>query len=539
MSQHRSSVAAVSITALVLLLLSGTLFAQIPKLIYEEGYSGTKKLFEQAVVAGDVEICEALLGRNAFYVNEVDSNGNTQLHYAAISGQLELCKILLECGANPIIPRKFTVDHEVYYTPLEAAIISDNTEVALLLIEAAPEGAFKAVRGRNKPAIFYAIENENIEIIKALLAKGVDPNAPEMIRSFIQTPFYYACALENIDIAKILIEAGTDINKVQNKIRTGDSLFVAARTGNEELCSFLIDSKIDLGMKDDQGKTVLHILLETLKPQIFYTEPSIYTSKSTFALGETHKKIIKGHTRPSESEEDTKFDINPLFKRFVAAGADVNARDKNDASVAETMFIIQSVNPRTDEQFAELLELMLEAKLDLNAKDKNGWTVLYYYMFYSLNDRSEFKPNLKEEEIKAIAEKKMAMFKKLVEAGADVKIADEKGNTLLHYAIRAPFTKAQKGNLNLDLNYDTRGKHEPYTRLLLEYLIEKGIPFSVENKEGKTPLSWSWEAPPIATPNPGSSPMRSSVDRSAIPAAAPSMRAPSSPSEAADMLLRQ
>jgi len=132
---------------------------------------------------------------------------------------------------------------------------------------------------------------------------------------------------------------------------------------------------------------------------------------------------------------------------------------------------------------------LISAQVDLNAADKNGWTPLYYLLFYAFCDEQEDEEGLKEADIQAIAEKKTGLFKMLIDAGADVKATDKKGNTLLHYIVLPPDDTIQ--GWSIDLDYETRGNHRLFSRQLIELLVENGVSLSDKNNEGETPLDWA------------------------------------------------
>ena len=466
--------------------------ARVPESIYKEGYEAVKKLFSQAVVAGDLAVCKELLEKNAFYVNEADANGMTQLHYAAMSGQTELCKLLLQHGAKADIAHKGEAKN--YFTPLEAAIANDHTESALALINAVSLESLKPIRGWNRPPLFLAILNENVELIKALIAKKADVNTPGKVGELVHTPFVYAIAVGNKEIAKILLDAGADIRFKQGDIETSRAIIYAILNRNEDLCSFLIESKIDLNFRSE-GRTILHVLLgDSILWETFRKKDSLQNSFQPFAVTGPYKTALSAFSPVGKNEKPTA----PLFKRFVDAGADVNARDENGISVLETLLLTQSgavnddgdeVKVREYEDFQALLELLIAAKVDLNAADENGWTPLYYLMFYAFLDMQEYEEGLKEEDIKAIAEKKIDLFKMFIKAGAKVKVADKQGNTLLHYVVQPPGEMIEPFDISLD--YDTRGNHRLFSRQLIELLIENGASLSDENKAGETPLDWA------------------------------------------------
>lgn len=470
--------------------------AKVPESIYKEGYEAVKQLFNQAVVAGDLAVCKELLEKNAVYVNETDEKGFTQLHYAAMSGQTDLCRLLLQHGAKADIATKIPAAN--YYTPLEAAIANDHTDTALVLINAVSPESLQPVRGRNHPPLFLAILNENVEIIKALLAKKADVNMPCLIGNFIQTPFAYAVAADNKDIAKTLLDAGADIRFEQRGVKTSDALFFAVLSRNEALCSFLIESKVDLNVQNN-GRSVLHVLLG--ESNLYCT----FQKKGIFSEGYNPSKpfTVTGPYKIAHNPEllENKKVKSPvlLCKLFIDAGTDVNVRGEDKCSVLETLFLAQIAGIHEYEDFQALLELLIASKADLNAADENGWTPLYYLLFYAFLDDQEYNEEIKEAEIKAIAEKKIGLFKMLIKAGAKVKVADKKGNTLLHYVVRSPDVEITKGANCAELIYDTRGNHRLFSRQLIELLIENGASLSDENKDGETPLDWATEGPRVGS----------------------------------------
>jgi ankyrin repeat protein len=155
------------------------------------------------------------------------------------------------------------------------------------------------------------------------------------------------------------------------------------------------------------------------------------------------------------------------------------------------LFFAQIEGIREFEDFRTLLELFIEAEVDLNSADESGWTPLFYLLFYCFLDEPENAWGLSEVEIQAMADKKIALFNMFIEAGADVTTADRHGNTLLHYVVQAPFDSIDKGRFQIELVYDTRGIHRLFSRQLIELLIENGLSLTDENNDGETPLDWA------------------------------------------------
>ena len=91
----------------------------------------------------------------------------------------------------------------------------------------------------------------------------------------------------------------------------------------------------------------------------------------------------------------------------------------------------------------DLLPIFLEKGVDVNRRDDQGMTALM------LNaDHYCFKD----------------VIKPLIQAGADIQVADNDGNTALHYA----------------LQYGDQG--------VARYLIKKGADYNLPNNDGKTPV---------------------------------------------------
>ncbi|CAG8650142.1 13911_t:CDS:2 [Dentiscutata heterogama] len=67
--------------------------------------------------------------KGSVVVNQIDAAGYTPLHYATRSGNLEICRLLLEHGANVN-----AVTPELLSTPLHRAAIINNSEIVRLLL---------------------------------------------------------------------------------------------------------------------------------------------------------------------------------------------------------------------------------------------------------------------------------------------------------------------------------------------------------------------------------------------------------------------
>ncbi|XP_077004375.1 transient receptor potential cation channel subfamily V member 6 isoform X2 [Tamandua tetradactyla] len=124
-------------------------------------------------------------------------------------------------------------------TALHIAALYDNLEAAMVLMEAAPELVFEPMTSElyeGQTALHIAIVNQNVNLVRALLARGASVSARATGVAFRRSP----C----------------------NLIYFGEHpLSFAACVGNEEIVRLLIEHGADIRAQDSLGNTVLHILI--------------------------------------------------------------------------------------------------------------------------------------------------------------------------------------------------------------------------------------------------------------------------------------
>ena len=99
-----------------------------------------------AAMFGNVDLVRVLLeaGDN---LNRANANGHTALHYAASNGQLGMCLLLLNWGA------KVGAKNVKKDTPLHYAALSGHLAVVKLLVERGANVRLKDEEGRNASAL--------------------------------------------------------------------------------------------------------------------------------------------------------------------------------------------------------------------------------------------------------------------------------------------------------------------------------------------------------------------------------------------------
>ncbi|KAB1276072.1 Transient receptor potential cation channel subfamily V member 6, partial [Camelus dromedarius] len=124
-------------------------------------------------------------------------------------------------------------------TALHIAALYDNLEAAMVLMEAAPELVKEPMTSElyeGQTALHIAIMNQNMNLVRALLAHGASVSARALGSAFRLSP--------------------------RNLIYFGEHpLSFAACMGSEEIVRLLIEHGADIRAQDSLGNTVLHILV--------------------------------------------------------------------------------------------------------------------------------------------------------------------------------------------------------------------------------------------------------------------------------------
>ena len=135
---------------------------------------------------------------------------------------------------------------------LEQAIMNaDLAKVQQLLAS----GADAKASSRGFPVLFRAVQLGSVDVVKALLDAGADPNTPRG-GMFTATPLFFAAAAKEdagLPIVRLLIEKGADVNHRDN---FGDTaLFPAAASGSAGVIEVLLEAGVDPKIANNRGKT--------------------------------------------------------------------------------------------------------------------------------------------------------------------------------------------------------------------------------------------------------------------------------------------
>ena len=318
----------------------------------------------------------------------------------------------------------------------------------------------------------------------------------------------------NLDRIKILLDSGADVN-IRAKDGTTALLEIAAHSltmlnlhsglSERNPIQTLINSGADVNVKNGEGDNILTLILK---------RPNINYYSSLFA----NEELSRYFPNDSGLELELKNSV-PFVRSLVSAGIDINSVN-NNGETALTLAIqknllltaielVKSGAKLSEEKkfnfdkdkaaiiIRSLLHsnsslLTKEAKIsliksavrygffDINAKDKNGWTLLM--------DFSQENP---------LSQNHSEIVNMLIEAGADVNISTNDGITALMIAAHHNQTEIIKELAAHGVNLEAKDSNEDNALTIaikagqidsVKTLIQAGANVNTRNKKGVTAL---------------------------------------------------
>ena len=189
-------------------------------------------------------------------VNNKDECGNTQLHWAIISGNVKAAALLLKRGAN--IESKNCLG----WTPLYQAVLGDNIDIIALLL--AKGANINSVDNCEYTPLHTAVlYNNSLKLLGILVDKGAHLESRNICR---ETPLDMALRNQHVEAVKLLLERGATSRE---SIHGGTISHRAAHYGNVELVALLLDANASAALesRDNSGYSFLYDALENLNSQ--------------------------------------------------------------------------------------------------------------------------------------------------------------------------------------------------------------------------------------------------------------------------------
>ena len=307
-----------------------------------------KNCLHIAAIKGKLKLCQLLVKKHKFDVNMADydgwtalhcsvhngsyelfayfsdigtdinletNNGSNCLHIAALSGKLNICKLLVD-------KHKFDVNIANYdgWTALHCSVHNGSYELITYLIDMGTDINLKTNDGRN--CLHIAALNGYLNLCQLLVEiHNFDGNMAEHNG---WTALHCSLNSGSYELVKYFIDIGTDINLKTNHEQ--NCLHIAASYGLLNICKMLTDMhKFDVNMTNNSGETVLHAAARN--------------------------------------------DSCQLFKYFADMGTDINLQRNDGRNCLHIAALCGNLN---------LCKMLLEKyEFDTRVADNDGWTALH------------------------------------------------------------------------------------------------------------------------------------------------------------------
>lgn len=356
---------------------------------------------------GNVEVVEYLLSKGA-KTNILDSHGTTPLIFAASSGQpnTKIYDALLAHGAD--------LKKEKNQDGANALLLAISNDKDWMLTNYFTSKGLdiKSTDAAGNNAFGYAARSNNIDLLKALIAKGV-PVDPKAILMAAQAgggrrggPGAAMPTGNSLAIYQYLESVGAKPNAIT---KTGQNVlhYIVRKQNQGEVITYFLNKGIDVNQHDEDGNT-----------------PFMYaaTGRDTAVINMLLPKIkninqanLQGNTVLTMAVRSSNAD---MVRLLIAKGADVKIADSKGNNLA--YYLVESyglgggrqgAGNRT-EDFEAKLKILTENGLNLASPQQNGNTL--YHL--------------------AVAKNNLALVQRLQPLGIDVNAKNKEGITALHKA---------------------------------------------------------------------------------------------------------
>ena len=313
----------------------------------------------EAIKAGNLDKVKALIKENPAIVNQQDEDGLTPLHWAALKGNTQIARYLIDNKADINAVDK---NNEA---PLHYAAYNGKYDIVVLLLD--NKANLKIATDRGRTSLHKAsFKKDGYKIVEKLIECGADINAKDVwdwtplmnanrngcsktvdiylkhdaalptentvIRRFL----HYAAQNGHLSLMKKMEKNGIDLK--QRNWTGGTFINSAASGGSDTIIEYLINKDISVNTKNNYGMTPLH--LAALNGKVSTVELLL---KHQIKINE---RCLQGKSAYDYAKENDHNDIAGLLRK---KGADSSGPK---FPVLRGKYITGDVPPREPEIFA-------------------------------------------------------------------------------------------------------------------------------------------------------------------------------------------
>lgn len=410
---------------------------------------------------------------------KVDGFGNewerTPLLIAAENGQTELVDLLLKKGAD------INARDRTNGAPLSqgnsalilAAAMNHLDTVQLLLAQAKKPDVLLRER-EGKTAFWFAVENENLEMVKLLYSHGSKINLPDKTGASVLTT---TVLHKKYDVLDFLVSHGADINKADNYGSTPLMAAIRLKNKNQAVVLKYLEKFLTFSPKLNHlsaDESALHVathygfveaiglLLDKGANINLLSSASGRTALYVAAMSKNYAATKYLISRGAKTEITDKAGYTPLTAAVILADPDmvqtlveVGARtDVRSSANNLTPLVMAATNPDPfkHKSYIKIMKILLDSKADVNFQASDGRTPLIAAAMNADQAQGAEKVSLlldegaKPDLVKHGGETALMLaagrgndkiVKLLIDHGAEVNLKSGAGETAMSYAQRA------------------------------------------------------------------------------------------------------
>ncbi|MDP2204769.1 MAG: ankyrin repeat domain-containing protein [Alphaproteobacteria bacterium] len=496
---------------------------------FEPALKTRRTPLHRAAEQGRADLIETLV-LQGLDLNARDSDGKTPLHLATAHDHLDAMRKLVSLGANPVqrdndivTPLHIAAErghlpaldflltlpevrvginqHAAYqtgFTPVMVAASKNHTEVIERL--AAHGADLNKTDNQNRHSLFIAVEGGQVDAVRKLIALGADAGR-DILSTSNKSPMIHWVNEKNYrEILGLIVSAGANINAVDANDQTALHRACDYTRREQVLCLLQlgaapnglngygqrpIDELIDnYSYRNEDMPELIDALLRAGADPGISPSPLVQRAPLHVATEAGHVQSVKLLLKkgaPVDVADRSAQAMTPLLM----------AAENGNLEIADLLLTRGANILKTDAEKRSALHLAARGgqtdfctfllnvtDIDINARDKDGWTPLHH----------------------ACAREKTAVVKMLIERGADLTAVDNDGLTPLHRAMDTRSddvidayvaTLGAKADLDvLSQNGDTPLIHAVRTGFIksVEKLIAAGADITAQGAEGLTAL---------------------------------------------------
>jgi ankyrin repeat protein len=379
-------------------------------------------------------------------LNAKTFGGQTPLEFYAMLGDTDCIRALITAGANP------NRTNGSGWTPLMTSAYWGKTATVKELV--ADGVALNIEDSGGETALDLADDNRKPDCIDILLAAGAldeswsmggPPHSGEIkLIGYTEAPRAAASAF-HLETKYVIVSGGPPVYFLRARNKTIDltnSTKIVMGDGSRGSIGDLSGQLVVIGRDTGIGRPLAARLILAAGGQTAIENAAeagnIVRVKQLIAAGaNVNARDKSGSTALLDA---SLLKHVSCVKALIAAGADVNAKDTG--SQGQTPLMLASLYYEPD-----VLRSLIGAHADVNAKDVNGFTALLYASDPAcIKDLAAAGADVDAQSedgmtalMNVVTTAKLECVRALLAAGANVNLKDAKGKTALDYALTSPF----------------------------------------------------------------------------------------------------